>query len=663
MQRFPLSTHLIHILRPGPVGFAIGMAIGAAWYLSIDFEPAIWALLICLSLSLVSLGAGIRQGLPAWCIGGLIILFGATVGASSGRFATLRAQTITMADEVGPIRLEGWVQAALPGENGTRLLLRVHAIDGVASSQTPRFVRVTHRLSLQTEPGRFVQCWTVLRPPPAPILTNDYSFDRQAWYAGLGAVGYVQGRCRGGVVGPPSGLRDSASHWVSIQRRQLAHYVRKAAGERAGGFAAALTSGDRSFMSFDDQEALRGAGLAHLLAISGLHMGIVGGIVFLLVWRCLGLVEPISLRVSVKKPAAAVALLACLTYLIISGASVSTQRAFIMAAVLFGAVLIDRTALSLRSLSIAMILILIIAPWSVLTPGFQMSFAATGALVASYERWQRRVRETGMVRRRKIVFWVQSLFVTSTVSSFATMPFALYHFDRVAGLGLVANLLAMPIVSLISAPSATAALVLVPFGLDHWALRVFGWSLEGVLLVAHHFSSLWPDRTLTLPPMPSVSLMLLSGGLIVFCLSRTAQIAWSGAVALALTAMVVWAGSGQPKLHWAPSGDVFLEQANGKVERFKVTKGDGLAPLRFKDIPVRQTCRSEVPCQFSFEGMTWRFNPATGELDPAGGTDQGQPALSWEKTQAQNGLTVGVSEGMFKIEARPKCGRRPWRPC
>ena len=311
-------------------------------------------------------------------------LTGMAIGALSGGLATQRVAHATIPSEIGPVLLEGWVERALPASRGVRLRLKVHAIDGLDESLTPPIVRVTHISSLETEPGRFVRCWVVLRPPPAPVIQGDYAFDRQAWYSGLGAVGYVQGRCRGGAGGAPDSILAATTLEISQARRQLAKHVFEAAGARSGGFAAALSSGDRSFMSETDQEALRGAGLAHLLAISGLHMGIVGGLVFLLVWRGLAFIEPIALRVPVKKIGALAALLACAIYLILSGASISTQRAFVMAAILFGAVLIDRTSLSLRSLAIAMMIILAVAPWRVLTPGFQMSFAATGALLAPY---------------------------------------------------------------------------------------------------------------------------------------------------------------------------------------------------------------------------------------------------------------------------------------
>jgi competence protein ComEC len=148
-------------------------------------------------------------------------------------------------------------------------------------------------------------------------MPAEYDFRRQAWFAQLGAVGYVQGRCRGGALGAPSGIGGQAALWLGAVRRNLALEVNEAAGERAGGFAAALVSGDRSFMSTEDSDALHDAGLYHIVSISGLHLTIVGGLVFLLVKRSLALIEPIALRVPVQKPAAIVALVACLPYLVI----------------------------------------------------------------------------------------------------------------------------------------------------------------------------------------------------------------------------------------------------------------------------------------------------------------------------------------------------------
>lgn len=661
-----------------PLVFAFGLCAGAAWYVSQWTEPSLHYLLGAFGVLLVAyLWISRRTIIPPFVIAICIFLIGASGGALAGKLATLRVSHPVITQAMGPVMIEGWVEDVQPAKRGVRLRLNVHAIDGVETRALPRHLRVTHTTRLQVEAGRFVRCWAVLRPPPGPIIRGDYPFDRQAYYEGLGAVGYVQGRCRGGALGQPRRILDKASLWVAKQRRQLAHYVDNVAGERAGGFAAALASGDRSFMAARDQDALRGAGLAHLLAISGLHMGIVGGLIYVMVWRGLALIEPLALRISVRKPAAAAALVASLTYLIISGASLSTQRAFIMAAVFFGAILFDRAALSMRSLSIAMILVVLIAPWSVLTPGFQMSFAATGALIATYEAWQRQRRAAGQAASRGAMFWIKSLAVTSLVSSLATMPFALYHFDRIAGLGLIANLLAMPIISLVSAPLAGLAMVLAPFGLSAWPLRLFGYSLEGVLWVAHTFTNLSPEGTGAGKPMPALALLALTSALVFACVLRGWQKRAVAGVTLTAIGAVLWFASPGAGVHWAPSGDVYVVQSSGAVERIGFVKGDGLAPLRYVDEPKGEICEAAV-CLKQVGSQTIAMVSAPEALDCRAVKDVsvilaarpfsepslcGIPIIQWSNAETSNGLSWQLRAHTLQQTKKPPCGERPWSPC
>ncbi|MEM7637556.1 MAG: ComEC/Rec2 family competence protein [Pseudomonadota bacterium] len=666
MQRFPLSADRFGEILQAPLGFAIGMIVGTAWYFSIPFEPdvrVVWGLTIA-----VFAGGwlGLKWQAPRGVMYAWILVCGLVFGVAAGSAATLRAQHATVEKAMGPVLVEGWVTDAQPSRTGVRLVLDIHAIDGLNASETPNTVRLTHILSLNTEPGRFVRCWAVLRPPPQPVIAGDYDFARQAWFSGLGAVGYVQGRCRGGALGAPRTWTRQADLQVAKWRRRLAQHVRAAAGDRAGGFAAALASGDRSFMPQSDQEALRAAGLAHLLAISGLHMGIVGGLVFLFVWRGLALVEPIALRVSVKKPAAMTALIACAVYLIISGASVSTQRAFIMSAVLFGAVLFDRTALSLRSLSIAMIAILVLAPWSVLTPGFQMSFAATGALIATYEGWQNLQRKRGLVRRKGVSFWLKSLVVTSTVSSFATMPFAMYHFDRVAGLGIFANLFAMPIISMVSAPLAALALLLAPLGGDSLALRLFGLSLEGVLKIAHVFAGFGEARWLTLPAMPPAALGWFAAAIAIYVTDLRALPKAVSVMLICILAGVTWHLSAKARIHFAPSGELFLEHASGAVDRIELRNGPGLPPLRFIDAPISQVCEIGTPCILQSEWVTivYADNTIVEEgLQVTSPIGTVKTRIPWSDVIQENGVTLERRRDGFVKRDKPACGHRPWRAC
>lgn len=249
-----------------PLLLAFAMCAGAAAYLSVPFEPtrlevaAFFGAVAAMFLLVRWLHRSDLTYALAVCV------FGTVIGFSAAALRTWRVEAPVISAETRPVMLEGWVANIEPGEKGARLKIKVHSIAGFPADQQPELVRVTHRARLEVSSGRFVRCWVVLRQPPSPTLPGDYDFRRQAYFQKLGAVGYVQGRCRGGVLGAPDNVMDQAALWVSAQRRLLASYVNEAAGERAGGLAAALIAGDRSFLRTEDQNALRDTGLAHLLA-------------------------------------------------------------------------------------------------------------------------------------------------------------------------------------------------------------------------------------------------------------------------------------------------------------------------------------------------------------------------------------------------------------
>ncbi|MCI4644876.1 MAG: ComEC family competence protein [Hyphomonadaceae bacterium] len=654
------------------VAFALSLAFGSAVYFNLSGEPSWLQIGSCVGTALL----GWRLMRQVWALPWLaligLIAFGLTSGAALAKWRTTHAGSPVILAETEPILVEGWVVAIDRGGAGPRLTLDVQAISGFPPEQTPARVRMTHMTDLEVSPGRFVRCYGVLRPPPAPSMAAEYDFQRVAWFRGLGGVGYVLGRCRGGVLGAPAGLARRAQVELASLRRQFAAHVNAAAGARAGGFAAALMSGDRSFMSEADAEALRGAGLAHLLAISGLHMGIVGGLVYLLMRRGLALIEPLAVRVPVQKPAALAALTASAAYLVISGASVSTQRAFIMAAILFGAILFDRAALSLRSFALAMIAVVALHPESVVTPGFQMSFAATGALIATYEAWAARRQRTENGRASGIGFTLKSLVVTSFVGAVSTAPFAVYHFGRVASTGLIANLAAMPIITFASAPLAAAALIAAPFGGADPVLRLFGYSLEAVLAIAHAFDG---DVLVTgsrFPDLPATALLFFIGAL-------GSMVALTGPARSFCMALLTvlggfsWSAAPRVDLHWAPSGDVFLRTEAGYA-RVEFVQGDGLGPMRFADLEARIACQQACQIDGASGPVTFHAGSANeytcGDLGEGihlfreGEIPQCPTALTWQETQRLGGQTLRFSrEGTILRERKQICQPRPWSPC
>lgn len=266
----------------------------------------------------------------------------------------------------------------------------------------------------------------------------------------------------------------------------ISRYVRNVLPGEVGGFAAAVTTGDRSGMGQATLETLRKSNLAHLLAISGLHMGLLTGFVFVGSRIGLAAIPGLALRMPVKKLAALAALVAALAYLLLSGGNVATERAFVMVSVMLGAVLIDRRAISLRAVAVAALIVLFLRPESLLSPGFQMSFAATTALVAVFGA----LRDRGPMPGPKWVRAAGGLVASSLIAGLATAPIGAAHFNTTSHYGLLANLLAVPVMGTLVVPAAVVAALLVPVGLEGVALWVMGLGLRWIMGVADWVSNL-----------------------------------------------------------------------------------------------------------------------------------------------------------------------------
>jgi ComEC/Rec2-related protein len=264
-----------------------------------------------------------------------------------------------------------------------------------------------------------------------------------------------------------------AALWLTRLRLAIAEGIRARLPGETGGFVAAILTGDRSGVGRETTEALRQSNLAHLLAISGLHMGLLTAVVYGALRAAMALFPLLALHLPIRKLAAGGALAAATFYLMLSGGNVATQRAFVMAAVMLGAILLDRRALSLRSVALAAILILLWRPEALLSPGFQMSFAATVALVAVFQTLRKRRARMMAARRpwaerRRLPGWLTGLggiALCSLVAGLATAPVAAAHFHRMAEYGLLANLLSMPLMGTVVMPGAVIAAALWPVGL------------------------------------------------------------------------------------------------------------------------------------------------------------------------------------------------------
>lgn len=258
---------------------------------------------------------------PALC------LFWGAIGFAYSGFRTHQVNHSPLSFALEKRMVEGWVTEVTGTPESSKLTIRVHAISGLTYRETPGLIRLSERGTTDLLPGRFVRCFASVNPPPVKQLPTDYDFERDAYFKKLSGVGFTFGDCRAGTIQAnerSTALFDRTS--ISALRRDTAEHIATRAGQ-SGGLAAALMTGDRSFLAERDQEALRGAGLAHLLAISGLHMGLAAGVFYILTFRSLVLIEPLAIRFPCQKIASLTALMAITWYLVLSGVSISAQRA------------------------------------------------------------------------------------------------------------------------------------------------------------------------------------------------------------------------------------------------------------------------------------------------------------------------------------------------
>jgi competence protein ComEC len=537
----------------------VGLGLGVGLYFALPAEPAGW---LGGGATFVTLVAAIV--LRARLIPLLAALAALTIalGFAATQLRTAMVAAPALQKRIGPATVSGRIVSIERLQTGRRLVLDGLSISRLGRDRTPARIRVVDRKGLPAlKPGDRVRLRAVLLPPPRPIAPGAFDFARRDFFRRIGAVGYV-------VAAPEREPRKAAGKGgfalaLARLRQTVARRVAASLDGAAGGVAAALLTGDRGGIPKETLAALRDSGLAHLLAISGLHLSLVALILFFGIRAGLALVEPVALRRPIKKWAAVAALIGAFGYLLITGATVPTQRAFIMLAIVLLGVMVDRVAISMRLVAWAAVVVLLIAPESLLSVSFQMSFAAVVALVAVYEALRERAPGWRNDPRwwRRIALYVAAVALTTLVAGAATGPFAVFHFNRLAAFGIAANLVAVPVTAFWIMPWGLVAFLLMPFGLEQLALVPMGWGLDVVIGVAETVAG-WPGAVTLLPAMPDLGLIAVALGGLWLAL-------WRGRWRLA-GAAVVLAGLATGPL--APAPDVLVSEA-GRLLAVKAPDG------------------------------------------------------------------------------------------
>jgi competence protein ComEC len=585
------ETLFVEQRRLWPVWLAVAFGIGVACYFALPVEPPIWAGI-----------AALAAVVPAcWLLRGRdpLLAAGILLAAMAAGFLVGQVRTAQFDGRMLPAPIEralyvGVIDQIELQPAGQRVTLRDIDIKDLPRDATPTRMRVkTVVAQPELRIGQKVGGVATLSAPAGPAEPGAFNFRRQAFFNDLGATGFGYGRLK--ILKEPEGSRFSGvastiADRIHATRAAIAQRIRGQLPEATGAIAIALTVGDQTALRAADLNAMRDSGLAHLLSISGLHIAIAAGLFFFGLRFALAFVPWIALRYPVKKWAAALAIVAAVLYAGLAGWTPPTQRSLLMTGIALLAILLDRSPISLQLVAWAAALILMFQPETLLGASFQMSFAAVFALVVVFDRlgpWFAARRQSwgeGASWDAKLFaiignacLWLATTVVTSFIAGLATLPFALFHFDRLSSYGVLANAIAVPLTAFWIMPTAALSLLLMPFGLEGWALQAMGWGCDVLLWVAHWVAD-WPGAIAVLPAMPAMVLPVVAIGLLWLGMARGH---WRAFGAAAIAAAVVSA--------WMVQRPDILVSPSGKLVAFRTPDGDLMLSSNRAERLVRET--------------------------------------------------------------------------
>jgi competence protein ComEC len=517
-----------------PVAFGTGIA----FYFAADREPVL-AVAIIAAIALC-LGAFLLRQQKLFPLA--VMAAALAAGFATATWRTARITHEVLVKPAYSVSLSGFVEARDIRERTDRFVLRVAEMDGPRLKARLERVRLSVRKGTLPAVGSFVELKARLQPPLAPLRPGSYDFSRDLFFQGIGASGFVTGAIT--IREPPvaGGLSLRYAAFMQDLRDAIDARIRTTLDGDKRAIATALLTGRRDAITTPVNDAMFISGLGHVLSISGYHMAVVAGVVFFAVRALLALVPVLTVAFPIKKWAAAAALAAAAFYLLLSGAEVATQRSFYMTAVVLIAVLVDRRAITFRTLALAAMIVLVLAPEALVHPSFQMSFAATLGLVALVQIGMPRLFATPEnSTAAKVALWggreLVTLTLASLVAGFATTPYAAFHFHRVTPYGVLANLAAMPVVSAIVMPAGMLGLAAMPFGFDGFFWWLMGVGIDWMIVVTQWVAAL-PGAVGRITAFGVGPLILSTLGIVLLGLLRT-PLRWCGAAMFVVS--VIWA--------------------------------------------------------------------------------------------------------------------------
>ena len=664
-----------------PVAFGTGIA----FYFAADHEPvlsvaAVTAIVLCVAAFWLRR----HKAFPA-----AVMIAAVAAGFAVATWKTARIAHGVLARPMFSVSLTGFVETRDIRERTDRFVLRVVTMESARGTTKLERVRLSVKKGTAPTVGSFIELKARLLPPLSPLRPGSYDFGRDMFFSGIGASGFVMGAIKTAAAPDGGGLKLRYSAVMQGLRDAIDARIRTTLEGDRRAIATALLTGRRDAISEPVNDAMFISGLGHVLSISGYHMAVVAGVVFFAVRALLALFPTLTVGFAIKKWSAVAAFAASAFYLLLSGAEVATQRSFFMTAVVLIAVMVDRRAITFRTLAVAALIVLTIAPEALVHPSFQMSFAATLGLVALVQLGMPRLLASpDHTATAQVALWggreITMLLLASLVAGLATTPYAAFHFHRITPYGVLANLAAMPVVSALVMPAGLLGLALMPFGFDGLCWWAMGVGIDWMIFVTQWVAAL-PGAVGRVPAFGIGPLIAASLGIILLGLLRT-PLRYAG-VALLLVSAVWAARVPQPDILISADGrNVGVRGPDGKLHLMRAAR-DGFLVKEWlaADADGRKATDASltegVSCDASgcvaqgaggvFVALALRPEALADDCERAAlvVTTRQPPAacgasvIDAERLRRQGALALRRSGSGFAIDAvKPQGIDRPWSP-
>lgn len=489
------------------------MAFGAAGYYVLLAEPILWPFALAL-VATIAVGWLLRKHWLAIYVA-LLVGMGLFGFVNAGVHTQLFSHTV-LAEPVFWKQISGTVKAVQLDEGQQKVVLTQLTIDTLPPEKTPTTIRITFKKPQSTtiKAGDELSVKATLFPLPDPVAPGAFDFARHLYFQGLDAVGYTTAQAD--ITQKPPGLW----HHINRFRVEFASALIARLDPPTGSIAAALTVGEQQAVPDDVNDLLRDSGLYHILSISGLHMSLAAGLMFFFIRALLATWPYLALNYPIKKIAAMLALCSSFFYLLAAGAPVPAVRSFIMVAMVFIAMMVDRKGISFYALCWAAFFIILFQPHAVVSASFQLSFAATAAIVALYEGCGKLLYQPSHGIIRKLSTAVFATILVSLVATLATAPFVITHFNRMQWWGMLSNAAASPLTAFVIMPGVVLSFLGWPFGLEGLGFWLMEWGIRFMIIISEWVAAL-PYASVYMPSFHPVGFVLGTLGLCVFLLIRS----------------------------------------------------------------------------------------------------------------------------------------------